>query len=33
MLDMETHERLQVSTDGDDGPYLMVPLDQLQEIR
>jgi len=32
MLDIETRERLQISTDGDAGPYLLVPLDQLPDV-
>jgi hypothetical protein len=33
MIDIETHERLLVNTEGDAGPYLMVPLDQLPDVR
>jgi DhnA family fructose-bisphosphate aldolase class Ia len=33
MIDRETLEQLAVSTDGDAGPYLMVPLEQLPEVR
>jgi hypothetical protein len=33
MIDQETQEKLLISTDGDAGPYLMVPLAQLSEIR
>ncbi len=33
MIDQETQERLQISTDGDAGPYLMVPLEQVPAIR
>jgi hypothetical protein len=33
MIDQETQERLQVNTDGDAGPYLMVPLEQVPAIR
>ena len=29
MIDSTTHARIVVSTDGDAGPYIMVPLDQL----
>lgn len=32
MIDIETQARLKVSTDGDAGPYLMVPLGQLPEV-
>jgi hypothetical protein len=33
MIDVETRERLKVNTDGDTGPYLMVPLEQLKTVR
>jgi hypothetical protein len=33
MIDQETQERLQINTDGDAGPYLMVPLEQIPTIR
>jgi hypothetical protein len=33
MVDLETQQRLLVSTDGDAGPYLMVPLQQVPDIR
>jgi hypothetical protein len=33
MVDIETHERLQVNTEGDAGPYLMIPLEQLPDVR
>lgn len=33
MLDIETKQPLRVSTDGDAGPYLMFPLDQLEAVR
>ena len=32
MIDSTTHERLQVSIDGNAGPYVMVPLDQLKVV-
>ena len=33
MTDVVTKKRLYVSTDGTAGPYIMVPLDQLDEVR
>jgi hypothetical protein len=33
MTDIATNRPLRVSTDGTAGPYLMVPLSQLAEIR
>ncbi|MGD0767417.1 MAG: hypothetical protein ABSB42_04250 [Tepidisphaeraceae bacterium] len=33
MTDIETKRRLTVNTEGNAGPYLMVPLDQLPEVR
>ncbi len=33
MTDIVTKEPLRVSTDGTAGPYIMVPLDQLHEVR
>jgi hypothetical protein len=33
MIDIETRTPLRVSTDGDAGPYLMLPLDQLPDVR
>jgi hypothetical protein len=33
MIDVETQERLTVSKDGDTGPYLMIPLEQLGAVR
>lgn len=33
MIDVETHKPVRVSTDGDAGPYLMVPLEQLADVR
>ena len=33
MTDIVTKERLNVSTDGTAGPYIVVPLDQLDEVR
>ena len=33
MIDVVTKKRLYVSTDGTAGPYIMVPLDQLDEVR
>ncbi len=32
MNDSTTHARVAVSTDGDAGPYIMVPLDQLDAV-
>jgi hypothetical protein len=33
MIDTTTHKPLNVSTDGDAGPYIMVPVAQLDEVR
>jgi hypothetical protein len=33
MTDTTTRRPLRVSTDGTAGPYLMVPVDQLDEVR
>ena len=33
MTDATTHQRLHVSTDGTAGPYIMVPLTQLEEVK
>jgi hypothetical protein len=33
MLDIETNLPIKVSTDGDAGPYLLVPMEQLEEVR
>ena len=33
MTDVVTKKRLSVSTDGTAGPYIMAPLDQLDEVR
>jgi hypothetical protein len=33
MIDMITHKRLSVSTEGDAGPYIMVPLTQLERVK
>jgi hypothetical protein len=33
MTDVVTKKRLYVSTDGTAGPYIMAPLDQLDELR
>lgn len=33
MFDQITKERLRVSTDGNAGPYLMVPVTQLDELK
>ena len=33
MTDVVTKKPLHVSTDGTAGPYIMVPLDQLDEVR
>ena len=33
MLDSTTHERIIVFTEGNAGPYIMVPLDQLEAVK
>ena len=33
MTDVTTNRPLRVSTDGTAGPYIMVPLDQLDDVR
>jgi len=33
MTDSTTHARITVSTDGGAGPYIMVPLDQLEAVK
>jgi hypothetical protein len=33
MIDIETRTPLRVSTEGDAGPYLMLPLDQLPDVQ
>ena len=33
MADTRTHNRLYVSTDGNAGPYIMVPVEQLPEVQ
>jgi hypothetical protein len=33
MTDISTNRPLRVSTDGTAGPYIMVPLDQLEDVR
>jgi hypothetical protein len=33
MVDITTKKPLRVSTDGTAGPYIMVPLSQLEEVR
>ena len=33
MVDMETKERIEVNTDGGEGPYVLVPFDQVPRIR
>jgi hypothetical protein len=33
MIDATTKKRLQVSTDGTAGPYVIVPVPQLDEVR
>ncbi len=33
MTDVTTHQRLRVSTDGTAGPYIMVPVSQLEEVK
>ena len=32
MNDSTTHARVAISTDGDAGPYIMVPLNQLDAV-
>jgi hypothetical protein len=32
MIDTTTHKRLYVSTDGEAGPYIMVPVGQLEQV-
>lgn len=32
MIDIETQERMTVHTEGTAGPYIMVPLDQLDNV-
>lgn len=33
MIDTSTKKRLYVSTDGDAGPYIMVPVQQIDDVR
>lgn len=33
MTDATTQQRLRVSTDGTAGPYIMVPVSQLEEVK
>jgi hypothetical protein len=33
MIDIETRRPLKLNREGDGGPYLMVPLDQLSTVR
>lgn len=33
MTDATTQQRLRVSTDGTAGPYMMVPVSQLEEVK
>lgn len=33
MIDITTDQPLSVSTDGDAGPYIMVPMAQLDQVR
>jgi len=33
MIDATTQVPLEVSTDGDGGPYIIVPLKQIDEVR
>jgi hypothetical protein len=33
MTDATTHQRLRVSTDGTAGPYIAVPVSQLEEVK
>jgi hypothetical protein len=33
MIDSSTRKRIRVSTDGTSGPYVMVPVDQLDQVR
>ncbi|REJ75209.1 MAG: hypothetical protein DWQ34_27265 [Planctomycetota bacterium] len=33
MIDVSTSKSLEVSTDGDAGPYIMVPVKQIDDVR
>lgn len=33
MIDISTNNPLRVSTDGDAGPYIMVPVEQIDHVR
>jgi hypothetical protein len=33
MIDSMTQKTIRVSTDGTAGPYIMVPVDQLEQVR
>ncbi len=33
MIDTTTHEALNVSTDGDAGPYIVIPVAQLDKVK
>jgi hypothetical protein len=33
MIDVSTKKPLYVSTDGDAGPYIMVPVQQIEDVR
>ena len=33
MIDATTNEQIRISTDGDAGPYIMVPCQQLEAVR
>ena len=33
MIDVSTKKPLHVSTDGDAGPYIMVPVQQIEDVR
>ena len=33
MIDVSTNKPLYVSTDGDAGPYIMVPVQQINDVR
>jgi hypothetical protein len=32
MIDCETHQPIHVNQDGDAGPYLMIPVQQIDEV-
>lgn len=33
MTDATTHQRLRISTDGTAGPYIMVPVSQIDDVK